>query len=247
MLGVPVVDHWWQTETGWAVAANPLGLGLLPTKHGSPSVPMPGYLVEILDKDGRPMEPGSMGTIALRLPLPPGAAVTLWNADGRFRESYLAKYQGYYDTSDAGMLDDEGYVWVMGRTDDVINVAGHRLSTALMEEVVSSHGAVAECTVVGSRDALKGEVPCGLIVLKKGVTASVDEITAEVVALVRERIGPVAALRRVVAVELLPKTRSGKILRGTIKHIIDGDDYAVPATIEDASVLVEIKGALARR
>ncbi|MFD6319259.1 propionyl-CoA synthetase [Methylorubrum populi] len=247
LLGVPVVDHWWQTETGWAVAANPLGLGLLPTKHGSPSVPVPGYLVEILDKDGRPLEAGSMGTIALRLPLPPGAAVSLWNADKRFRESYLDAYPGYYDTSDAGMLDNDGYVWVMGRTDDVINVAGHRLSTALMEEVVSSHGAVAECTVVGSHDALKGEVPCGLIVLKKGVTASVDAISSEIVTLVRERIGPVAALRRVVAVDRLPKTRSGKILRGIIKQIVDGNDYVVPATIEDASVLSEIKITMARR
>ncbi|MXP65878.1 propionyl-CoA synthetase [Roseomonas sp. M0104] len=244
LLGVPVIDHWWQTETGWAVAANPLGLERLPVKYGSSAVPMPGYVVQILGGDGRPVERGAMGSIALEMPLPPGAAVTLWNADDRFRESYLAAYPGFYNTGDAGSLDEDGYVWVMGRTDDVINVAGHRLSTALMEEAVASHPAVAECAVVGCQDALKGEVPCGLIVLKTGVSASPGTVAEEVVTLVRDRIGPVAALKRVVVVERLPKTRSGKILRSTIKRIADGETYTAPATIEDSSVLAEIERVL---
>lgn len=247
LLGVPVIDHWWQTETGCAVAANPLGLERLPVKHGSPAVPMPGYAMRILDGDGQPVGHGEMGSIVLEMPLPPGAAVTLWNADDRFRESYLAARPGFYDTADAGSLDEDGYVWVMGRTDDVINVAGHRLSTGLMEEVVSAHPAVAECAVIGCRDTLKGEVPCGLIVLKAGVETDPGVVADEVVALVRERIGPVAALRRVVPVDRLPKTRSGKILRATIKRIADGEEYAAPATIEDPSVLAEIEGALASK
>ncbi|AWV14952.1 propionyl-CoA synthetase [Methylobacterium sp. XJLW] len=247
LLDVPVIDHWWQTETGCAVAANPLGLERLPVKHGSPAVPMPGYAIRILDGDGQPVGHGEMGSIVLEMPLPPGAAVTLWNADYRFRESYLAARPGFYDTADAGSLDEDGYVWVMGRTDDVINVAGHRLSTGLMEEVVSAHPAVAECAVIGCRDTLKGEVPCGLIVLKAGVSTDPGRVADEVVALVRERIGPVAALRRVVAVDRLPKTRSGKILRATIKRIADGEVYAAPATIEDPTVLAEIEGALASK
>ncbi|MEE7475111.1 AMP-binding protein [Methylobacterium hispanicum] len=247
LLEVPVIDHWWQTETGCAVAANPLGLERLPVKHGSPAVPMPGYAIRILDGDGQPCGHGEMGSIVLEMPLPPGAAVTLWNADDRFRESYLASRPGFYDTADAGSLDEDGYVWVMGRTDDVINVAGHRLSTGLMEEVVSAHPAVAECAVIGCRDTLKGEVPCGLIVLKAGVSTDPGLVADEVVALVRERIGPVAALRRVVPVDRLPKTRSGKILRATIKRIADGEAYAAPATIEDPTVLVEIEGALASK
>ncbi|MFF9551183.1 AMP-binding protein [Methylobacterium fujisawaense] len=247
LLGVPVIDHWWQTETGCAVAANPLGLERLPVKHGSPAVPMPGYAMRILDGDGQPVGHGEMGSIVLEMPLPPGAAVTLWNADDRFRESYLAARPGFYDTADAGSLDEDGYVWVMGRTDDVINVAGHRLSTGLMEEVVSAHPAVAECAVIGCRDTLKGEVPCGLIVLKAGVETDPGVVADEVVALVRERIGPVAALRRVVPVDRLPKTRSGKILRATIKRIADGEEYAAPATIEDPSVLAEIEGTLASK
>ena len=247
LLDVPVIDHWWQTETGCAVAANPLGLERLPVKHGSPAVPVPGYAIRILDGDGQPVGHGEMGSIVLEMPLPPGAAVTLWNADYRFRESYLAARPGFYDTADAGSLDEDGYVWVMGRTDDVINVAGHRLSTGLMEEVVSAHPAVAECAVIGCRDTLKGEVPCGLIVLKAGVSTDPGRVADEVVALVRERIGPVAALRRVVAVDRLPKTRSGKILRATIKRIADGEVYAAPATIEDPTVLAEIEGALASK
>jgi propionyl-CoA synthetase len=245
LLGVPVIDHWWQTETGCAVAANPLGLERLPVKLGSPAVPMPGYAIQILGGDGTPVERGAMGSIALEMPLPPGAAVTLWNADERFRDSYLAALPGFYNTADAGSLDEDGYVWVMGRTDDVINVAGHRLSTALMEETVAAHPAVAECAVVGCRDDLKGEVPCGLIVLKSGVSTSPEDIADEVVGLVREHIGPVAALKRVVVVERLPKTRSGKILRATIKRIVDGETYTAPATIEDSSVLAEIERVLA--
>ena len=220
VLGVPVIDHWWQTETGWSIAANPLGLGILPVKHGSPTVPMPGYDLKILDAEGGEVATGEMGEIALKLPLPPGAAVTLWNANDRFQESYLFRYSGYFNTADAGYVDEDGYVWVLGRTDDVINVAGHRLSTGAMEEVIASHAAVAECSVVGCKDELKGELPCGLIVLKSGVNVCPKVVGEEIVAIVRQNIGPVAALKRVVAVDRLPKTRSGKILRATIKKIL---------------------------
>ncbi|HYF54221.1 MAG TPA: propionyl-CoA synthetase [Salinarimonas sp.] len=246
-LGVPVIDHWWQTETGWAIAGNPVGLGALPVKHGSPTVPMPGYDVQVLDEGGRPVPPDTMGTIAIRLPLPPGCLPTLWNADERFRESYTTAFPGYYNTSDAGFLDADGYVYVMGRTDDIINVAGHRLSTGGMEEVLASHPAVAECAVIGIKDGLKGEVPCGFVVLKSGVERSPVEVERDLVGLVRDRIGPVAAFKLALTVGRLPKTRSGKILRGTMKKIADGESWAMPATIDDATVLDEIADALKAR
>jgi propionyl-CoA synthetase len=245
-LGVPVIDHWWQTESGWPIAINPAGLGLLPVKYGSPGVTVPGYDIQILDESAKPLGRGEMGAIALRLPLPPGALPTLWNADDRFRSAYLDSYPGYYATADAGMIDEEGYLYVMGRTDDVINVAGHRLSTGEMEEAVSTHPAVAECAVIGMRDELKGELPCGFVVLKNSNLLSADAIQDEVVALVRERIGPVAAFRRVIVVDRLPKTRSGKILRGTMKKIVDRDAFDMPATIEDSSALDDIERALGR-
>ncbi|QEL25621.1 propionyl-CoA synthetase [Bosea sp. F3-2] len=244
LLKVPVIDHWWQTESGSPIVGDPLGLGLLPVKHGSPTVPLPGWDVQCLDEAGHPVKPGTMGAIVLKLPLPPGALPTLWNDDERFRQSYLMTYPGYYNTSDAGFIDEDGYVFIMGRTDDIINVAGHRLSTGGMEEVLAAHPAVAECAVVGIRDALKGEQPCGFVVLKAGVSQSPAEVEKELVALVRERIGPVAAFKLAVTVNRLPKTRSGKILRATMKKIADGEDYAVPATIEDAGVLDEIGTAL---
>lgn len=243
-FGVPVIDHWWQTETGWPITANPLGLGMLPVRRGSSTVPMPGWALAALGEGGVVLPAGEMGTLAIRLPLPPGAGVTLWEDDTRFRASYLAAFPGWYDTSDAGMVDADGYAWVMGRTDDIINVAGHRLSTGAMEEVVASHPAVAECAVIGVKDGVKGEVPCGFVVLKAGAGAA--GVEAEVVGLVREMIGPVAALRRVVVVDRLPKTRSGKILRATMRRIVDGEAYAVPATIEDAEVLGEVARALGR-
>ncbi len=247
ILGVPVIDHWWQTETGWGIAGNPMGLGALPVKYGSPTVPMPGYDVQVLDEGGKPVAPDTMGTIAIKLPLPPGCLPTLWQADERFRESYLTTFPGYYNTSDAGFLDGDGYVYVMGRTDDIINVAGHRLSTGGMEEVLASHPAVAECAVIGVKDALKGEVPCGFVVLKAGVRMAPNEVERELVALVRDRIGPVAAFKLALTVGRLPKTRSGKILRGTMKKIADGDAWAMPATIDDPAVLDEIAEALKSR
>ena len=247
ILGTPVIDHWWQTETGWPIAGNPIGLGALPVKHGSPTVPMPGYGIAVLDEGGRPVPANAMGSIAVRMPLPPGALPTLWQADERFRDSYLAAFPGYYNTSDAGFIDEDGYVWVMGRTDDIINVAGHRLSTGGMEEVLASHPAVAECAVVGVRDALKGEVPCGFVVLKAGVVRASAEIERDLVALVREKIGPVAAFRLAVTVARLPKTRSGKILRGTMKKIADGESFSTPATIDDPLVLDEIGEVLKGR
>jgi propionyl-CoA synthetase len=247
ILGVPVIDHWWQTETGWGIAGNPMGLGALPVKYGSPTVPMPGYDVQVLDEGGKPVAPDTMGTIAIKLPLPPGCLPTLWQADQRFRESYLTTFPGYYNTSDAGFLDGDGYVYVMGRTDDIINVAGHRLSTGGMEEVLASHPAVAECAVIGVKDALKGEVPCGFVVLKAGVAQAPNEIERELVALVRDKIGPVAAFKLALTVGRLPKTRSGKILRGTMKKIADGDTWTMPATIDDPVVLDEIAEALKSR
>jgi propionyl-CoA synthetase len=247
MLGVPVIDHWWQTETGWAIVGNPLGLGALPVKYGSPTVPMPGYDLKILDEGGKPVGPNQMGTIAIRLPLPPGNLPTLWQADERFRESYLAAFPDYYNTSDAGFLDEDGYVFVMGRTDDIINVAGHRLSTGGMEEVLASHPAVAECAVIGVKDSLKGEVPCGFVVLKAGVDRAPNEVEKDLIALVRDKIGPVAAFKLAITVGRLPKTRSGKILRGTMKKIADGDSWSMPATIDDPMVLDEIGEALRNR
>jgi propionyl-CoA synthetase len=244
MLGVPIIDHWWQTETGWTIAGNPVGLGQLPVKHGSPTVPMPGYDLAILDEGGKPVPANTMGTIAVRLPLPPGCFPTLWNADERFRESYLTAFPGYYNTSDAGFLDEDDYVYVMGRTDDIINVAGHRLSTGGMEEVLAAHPAVAECAVIGVKDDLKGEVPCGFVVLKSGVATAPNVVERELVGLVREKIGPVAAFKLAITVGRLPKTRSGKILRGTMKKIADGDPWSMPATIDDPAILDEIAAAL---
>lgn len=247
ILKVPVIDHWWQTETGSCIVGNPMGLELLPVKPGSPTVPMPGYAVACLDEGGTPVPAGTMGAIVLKLPLPPCALPTLWQAQERFVESYLATYPGYYNTSDAGFIDADGYVFIMGRTDDIINVAGHRLSTGGMEEVLASHPAVAECAVVGIRDAIKGEQPCGFVVLKSGISQSPDAVERELVALVREKIGPVAAFRLALTVGRLPKTRSGKILRATMKKIADGEDYAMPATIEDPAVLDEIGVAVKGR
>jgi len=246
-LGVPVVDHWWQTETGWPIVANPVGLGLLPIKRGSPTVPMPGYEIEVVDDAAKPVAAGKMGSIVIKLPLPPGALPSLYRQDKRMIESYLAEFPGYYKTSDAGFKDADGYLTILGRTDDIINVAGHRLSTGGMEEVLASHPDVAECAVLGIKDALKGEQPCGFIVLKAGVTRRPALIEQEIVALVREKIGPVAAFKIAIAVDRLPKTRSGKILRGTIKKIADGEAWTIPATIDDPAALDEIAAALKAR
>lgn len=246
-LGVPVVDHWWQTETGWAIAGNPVGIDPLEVKVGSTGVPMPGYQVDILDEGGHPIGANRMGSIAIKLPLPPGCLPTLWRQDERFRESYLAEFPGYYKTADAGFCDDDGQLFIMGRTDDIINVAGHRLSTGGMEEVLAAHPDVAECAVIGIHDDLKGEVPCGFLVLKSGVDRSPAQIEAEIVALVRERIGPVAAFRLAITVNRLPKTRSGKILRGTMKKIADAQSWNMPATIDDPATLEEIAAVLSAR
>ena len=245
ILGVPVIDHWWQTETGYAVAANCIGLGRLPVKPGSPTKPVPGFDVWVLDDDAQPVEAGEIGTLAIKLPMPPGCLPTLWHNDAGYVTSYLNQFEGYYSTADAGFVDEDGYLYIMGRTDDIINVAGHRLSTGGMEEVLSGHPDVAECAVLGVADALKGQVPLGLVVLKAGVERSVGEIVAELVRMVRERIGPVAAFKLATVVKRLPKTRSGKILRGTIRKMADGDGFAVPPTIEDPEVLDEIREALA--
>jgi propionyl-CoA synthetase len=244
LLKKPVIDHWWQTETGWCIAGNPVGLGQLPIKYGSPTVAMPGYDVRVVDEQSKELPAGTMGSIVIKLPLPPACLPTLWQADDRFRESYLAEFPGYYKTSDAGFKDADGYLYIMGRTDDIINVAGHRLSTGGMEEVLSGHQDVAECAVIGIADALKGEVPCGFVVLKAGVNRPVAEIEQECVALVRERIGPVAAFKLTITIARLPKTRSGKILRGTMKKIADGESWTMPATIDDPAVLDEIGRAL---
>jgi propionyl-CoA synthetase len=246
-LKVPVIDHWWQTETGWCIAGNPVGLGMLPVKHGSPTVPMPGYQVDVVDEAAKPVGPNTMGSIVIKLPMPPACLPTLWNQDARFKEAYLTEFPGYYKTSDAGYKDEDGYVFVMGRTDDIINVAGHRLSTGGMEEILASHPDVAECAVLGVKDAIKGEVPCGFLVLKAGVKRAPAEIEKEIVALVRDRLGPVAAFKLAITVGRLPKTRSGKILRGTIKKIADGEAWTMPATIEDPKVLDEIGEALKGR
>ena len=243
-LGVPVIDHWWQTETGWAIAANPLGIEELPVKIGSPSVAMPGYDVQILDEAGHPMPAGELGAIAVKLPLPPGTLPTLWNAEARFKKSYLEHFPGYYETGDAGMIDDDGYVYIMARTDDVINVAGHRLSTGGMEEVLASHPDVAECAVIGVTDQLKGQLPLGFLCLSSGVNRPHDEIIKECVKLVRDKIGPVAAFKLACVVDRLPKTRSGKILRATMVKIADSEEFKMPATIDDPAILDEIKVAL---
>ncbi|NIZ15450.1 propionate-CoA ligase PrpE [Phaeobacter sp. HF9A] len=243
-LGVPIVDHWWQTETGWSIAANPLGIEGLPPKLGSPAVPMPGYDVQILDEGGHPMPAGELGAIAIKLPLPPGTLPTLWNAEERFKKSYLTTFPGYYETGDAGMMDEDGYLYIMARTDDVINVAGHRLSTGAMEEVLASHPDVAECAVIGVADSLKGQMPLGFLCLNAGCNRSHEEICAEVVKEVREKIGPVAAFKLACVVDRLPKTRSGKILRATMVAIADGTEWKMPATIDDPAILDEITTAL---
>ena len=237
-----MIDHWWQTETGWAIAANCLGIERLPVVPGSATHPAPGWDLRVLDAEGDAVEPGRTGAIVVRLPMPPGATPTLWNADERFREAYLSAFPGHYQTGDAGYVDADGYVFVMSRTDDVINVAGHRLSTGAIEEVLATHPDVAECAVLGVADELKGQLPLGLLVLKAGVARPHDEIAREAVQLVRERIGPVAAFKTAVVVERLPKTRSGKILRGTMRRIADGEAYTAPATIDDPAILGRDRG-----
>ncbi len=243
-LKVPVIDHWWQTETGWPIAANTMGLGLMPFKHGSPTRPMPGYAVEVIDDAGKPVPQGTLGNIVIRLPLPPGCLPTFWNADGRFRESCLEEFPGYYKTADAGIIDDDGYIFVMARTDDIINCAGHRLSTGSMEEVCAKHPDVAECAVIGVKDKVKGQIPCGFLVLKNHVSRETSEIAAEVAGMVRNEIGPVAAFKTVMVVPKLPKTRSGKILRGTMQKIADDMPWTMPATIEDPGTLDVVRETL---
>jgi propionyl-CoA synthetase len=243
-LGVPVIDHWWQTETGWPIAANCLGIERLPVTPGSPTRAVPGWDIHVVDNAGEELPSGEIGALVVKLPMPPGTSPTLWNADERYREVYLSTFPGYYQTADAGYLDDDGYVFVMSRTDDIINTAGHRLSTGAMEEVLAAHPDVAEAAVIGVADELKGQLPVGFLVLKAGVDRIHDEIVAEVVQLVRERIGPVASFKTAVVVERLPKTRSGKILRGTMRRIADGEEYSTPATIDDPATLDEMTDAL---
>ncbi|WP_147164849.1 propionyl-CoA synthetase [Pararhodospirillum oryzae] len=244
ILNVPVIDHWWQTETGWSIAANCKGLHLFPVKHGSPTRAVPGWDVQVLDENGHELEPGKIGALVCKLPLPPGTLTTLWKADERYKQAYLAEFPGYYKTGDAGFLDDDHYVYVMTRTDDIINVAGHRLSTGAMEEVLAGHPDVAECAVIGVADDLKGQVPLGFVCLKAGVATPPEKIAADCARLVREQIGPVAAYKQTVVVPRLPKTRSGKILRGTMQKIADNQDFKMPATIDDPGILPEIREAL---
>jgi propionyl-CoA synthetase len=244
LLGVPVIDHWWQTETGYSIAANPVGIEQLPIKVGSPSVAIPGYDIQVLDEAGKPMKPGELGAIAVKLPLPPGTLPTLWNAEERFKKSYLNTFPGYYETGDAGMIDEDGYLYIMARTDDVINVAGHRLSTGAMEEVLANHPDVAECAVIGASDELKGQLPIGFLCLTTGVNRPHDDIVKECVKMMRDQIGPVAAFKLAVVVNRLPKTRSGKILRATMVKIADSQDFKMPATIDDPVILDEIREAL---
>ena len=244
MLGVPTIDHWWQTETGWAIASTCLGIENTPVKAGSPGRPVPGWQVQVVDDAGHPIKAGDIGAIVVKLPMAPGSLPTLWNNDARFVDSYMADYPGFYKTGDAGYMDEDGYVYVMSRTDDIINVAGHRLSTGGMEEVLAAHPDVAECAVLGVNDALKGQVPLGFLVLKSGVSRAGADIVAEVVQAVRQEIGPVAAFKQAVIVQRLPKTRSGKILRGTIQKIANGEDYPMPATIDDPAILDEITSVL---
>jgi propionyl-CoA synthetase len=243
-LNVPVIDHWWQTETGWCISGNPLGIELFPVKYGSATKALPGWDVRCVDISNQEVKRGDIGAIVIKLPLPPGALTTLWNADERFLKSYMTDYPGYYQTGDAGFIDDNGYVYIMARTDDIINVAGHRLSTGAMEEVLSNHKDVAECAVIGVADQLKGQVPLGFLVLKNGVTRSHDDIVKDVVKMVRDEIGPVAAFKMAIVVDRLPKTRSGKILRGTMQKIADSEQYKMPATIDDPAILGEISDAL---
>ncbi len=243
-LNKPVIDHWWQTETGWSIAANCMGLGMLPVKAGSPTKPAPGWHLEVLDGNCRPIASGEVGALCTKLPMPPGSMLTLWNAPERFVESYFTEFPGYYKTADAGFIDEDGYVFVMSRTDDIINVAGHRLSTGGMEEVLTGHPDVAECAVIGVADQLKGQLPVGFLVLKAGVQKESEDIVAECVLLVRDQIGPVAAFKKAAVVTGLPKTRSGKILRGTMQKIADNEEYRMPATIDDPVILDEIDEAL---
>jgi len=242
--GIPVIDHWWQTETGWPIAANPAGIEVMPIKYGSSSVPMPGYDVQVLDEGGNQVPAGTLGAIAIKMPLPPGCLPTLWNADERYVSSYMTTFPGYYDTSDAGIIDEDGYIHIMARTDDVINVAGHRLSTGGMEEVLAGHPDVGECAVIGVADQLKGQLPMGFLCLNAGCNRPHEEIVGECVKRVRDEIGPVAAFKLATIVDRLPKTRSGKILRATMAKIADGEDYKMPATIDDPAILDEIGEAL---
>jgi len=244
---VPVIDHWWQTETGWAIGANCVGLELLPVKPGSCTKPVPGYNVCVLDVEGNVIPRGETGNVVVQLPLPPGCFTTLWNNDADCVTTYFSAYPGYYLTSDAGFIDDDGYLWIMGRTDDIINIAGHRLSTGAMEEVLASHPDVAECAVCGVYDPVKGEVPLGFVVVKANVEKNHETLETELIGLVRQRIGPIASFKAAVVVKRLPKTRSGKILRGTMKKIADGDPYQVPATIDDPAILDEITAVLTGR
>ncbi|HEV7416825.1 MAG TPA: propionyl-CoA synthetase [Tianweitania sediminis] len=246
-LRVPVVDHWWQTESGAPISHNPVGLGMLPVKYGSPGMPMPGYDVQVVDDSGHPVPRGTLGNVVIKLPLPPGALPTLWQADERCREAYLAEFPGFYKTADAGFIDEDGYIFIMSRTDDIINVAGHRLSTGSMEEVVAEHPNVAECAVIGIADSLKGQVPLALVVLNAGVERDTAEIEREVVAMVRDRIGAVAALKQVIAIKRLPKTRSGKILRSTMQKVADREEWTMPATIDDPVIMDEISEAMRQR
>ena len=244
LLQKPVIDHWWQTETSWSISGNFKGLGLFETKYGSAGKPAPGYDVRVLKEDGSEAKPGEMGDICVKLPLPPSTFPTLWNADQRYKENYMTTYPGYYQTYDAGHIDEDGYVWIMSRTDDIINVAGHRLSTGSMEEVLSEHPDVAECAVIGIADKLKGQMPVGLVVLKAGVTKSVEDVQKECVKMIRDRIGPVAAFKTAIVIKRLPKTRSGKVLRGTMRKIADKEEYKMPATIDDPAILTEITDSL---
>ncbi len=246
-LQVPVIDHWWQTETGWAIAANPAGLGLIPVKHGSPTVAMPGYDVRVLDDAGHEVPAGTTGSIAVKLPLPPGCLPTLWENENRFKDAYLSEFPGYYKTADAGYTDEDDYLFIMARTDDIINVAGHRLSTGGMEEVLAAHPDVAECAVIGVADDLKGQLPLGFVVLKAGCERSADDIERDCVALVRQEIGPVAAFKTVIVIKRLPKTRSGKILRGTMSKVCDSEAWKMPATIDDPAILDEVTAAVQER
>ncbi len=247
LLKVPVIDHWWQTETSWAISSNCTGIEMLKTKYGSACKPVPGYDVKVIKNDKTFAKPNEMGDIVIKLPLPPGTFPTLWNADKRYKENYMTNYNGYYQTYDAGHIDEDGYIWIMSRTDDIINVAGHRLSTGAIEEVLSEHKSVAECAVIGIADKLKGQIPIGLLTLKAGVKKNDEEIKNECVKMIRNKVGPVAAFKTAYIVKRLPKTRSGKILRGTIRKIIDKEPYKMPATIDDPAILDEIKEVVLKK
>ena len=244
--GLPILDHWWQTETGWAICCNPVGIEMMTTKPGSATVPSPGFNVQVVDMEGSQVPAGEQGQVAVKLPLPPGCLMTVWGDDQRFQNSYLKPIPGFYSSGDGGFIDDDGYVFIMGRTDDVINVAGHRLSTGEMEEVVASHPAIAECCVVGAHDDMKGQIPVGLVLIKDGATIDQDELEEELVEMVREKIGAIACFRRAIVVDRLPKTRSGKILRRIIRQIADGEEYTVPSTIDDPAILEEISEKFGR-